>query len=147
MILLVGYGNVMRSDDAAGIYLAKRIAKENDPHVKTILTQQLNVELLEDAVKYENVIFVDASQKEEEVSFKKVEPKPQGQMVSSHHLSPELFLELARTIYNVNLNLHVCSIRGENFELGDVLSKKTRERSEKAFNIIRNFIHKELTYA
>ena len=147
MILVVGYGNIMRCDDAAGIFVVQKISEEKIPQVKTTTAHQLHVEMLEEAVGCDTVILVDAAEEGEELVFRKVERFPSSQMVSSHHMTPELFLELARTIYHADLNLYLCSIRGEYFETGATLSSQVLLRVQKAAGLIRNFIVKESAYA
>ncbi len=146
MILLIGYGNIMRCDDAAGIQAVSRIAEKKITGVDTILTQQLHVELLEEAVRYDRIIFVDATTEGEEVSLRKID-KGAARLVSSHHLNPEIFFELARTIYARELNLYLCSIKGENFDIGDVFSNSVRPRIEKAVELIQSLLNKDMSYA
>jgi len=147
MDLIIGYGNSMRSDDGAGIYAAQRIADENLPGVVVITMHQLHVEILEDAVRYDRIILVDASEDGEAVCLRKVGTASSGEMTSTHHLSAELFADLARIVYGRDLNLYLCSIKGKNFEMGDHLSRAVRSRAQKAVELIHQLILGDLAYA
>ena len=145
MTLVIGYGNPMRSDDAAGIYAVNEITKKKIPGVVTATMQQIQVELLEEAVYCDKVIFVDAATKEDEVSIKKIQMST-SELVSTHHLSPDLFLQLAKTIYEKDLDLYVCSIKGENFAVGNLLSAETAKRVRKAVDMVCSLVS-EASYA
>lgn len=145
MILVIGYGNLMRSDDGIGISIVNRIAEENIPGVVTMTMHQLHVELLEEAIRYDKVIFVDARAEGEDVTLHKVQAQT-SQMVSTHHLSPELFFELAKTIYAKTLDLYVCSVKGEHFEMGNIFSPQASLRAQKATDMITALIG-DVSYA
>ena len=147
MILVIGYGNPLRCDDGAGVFVADELLKENIPGIQVITAHQLHVELLEEAIKYEKVILVDAGEQEGGVLLRKVAPGTETPVTSSHHLGPELFYGLAQKIYNKKLDLYVCSIKGENFEVGDKLSPPTLLRAKKALSLIASLFVKDLSYA
>ena len=147
MILVIGYGNSLRSDDGAGVFVAEKLAQENIPGIKVMTAHQLHVELLEEAIQCEKVILVDAGDQEGGVLLRKVAPSGQTPIASSHHLGPELFYGLAQKIYNKKLDLYVCSIKGENFEMGDKLSSSTLLRAKKALNLIALLFVKDFSYA
>jgi len=137
----------MRSDDGIGIYVAQKIAAENNPNVKVCVSHQLHIEMLEEAVLYDKVILVDAAAGGEEVVFRKVDAGSKAYVASSHHLSPELFFNLAEKIYRKNINLYACSIKGESFELGNTISPIVYTRAEKSIDLIHSLINKDLVYA
>jgi hydrogenase maturation protease len=59
-VLIIGYGNSLRSDDAAGIKVAETIATWQLPHVRSLAVHQLTPELAAELAAVELVIFVDA---------------------------------------------------------------------------------------
>lgn len=120
--LVVGIGNPLRCDDGLGMLLAGQIAQRNIPGVTVITSQLLNLELLEDALGYAKILVIDASAVGEGLVFKKIQVIQNAPAASSHHLSPEFFLAMARELYEKDLNLYVCSLRGYNFEVGNTLS-------------------------
>ena len=57
--LIVGYGNDLRSDDGAGVIVARKVAVLW-PQARVIVVHQLTPELAEDIAMAGKVIFVDA---------------------------------------------------------------------------------------
>ena len=93
MILVIGYGNPLRSDDGIGIFVANCLSQKNLTGVKIMTAHQLHVEFLDEAVRYKATILIDASSLQEDVNFRKIEPSERSQISSSNHLTPELFWE------------------------------------------------------
>lgn len=143
MILIIGYGNILRSDDGIGIDVAKQIAEKRLAGVKVKTMQQLHVELLEEMISYEKTILIDAAGQKEDVSLKKVHPVCEYGASSSHFLSPELLLEMARTVYGKDLELYLCSIKGECFDVGDIISPAVNKRGKKALKAVIEFLKKD----
>ena len=146
-ILVVGCGNPLRSDDAVGVEVVERIAGRKIKGVDTLVLQQLNVEHLEDFIRYLKVIVVDASVEGMPLEFQKIEPVSENGLASSHHLNPGILAALASKLYGVRLNLHLCSIRGESFEMGSGISHASKLRSDEAFDLLMKDIEKELSHA
>lgn len=121
-ILVIGIGNPLRSDDGVGPYVADCIEARSLCGVKVWVTQQLNVEDLEGMLAFDRVILVDASTVGGPIDFHQVGSCNGKPLASSHHLSPETFVDLARTIHHKDLALQLCSIRGHRFEVGDKIS-------------------------
>ncbi len=124
--LVVGIGNPLRSDDGVGSHIVQKIQEKHIPGVKTLVCQQLNIELLEEVGKYKKILLIDASFLGEGMSLRKVNSAKDDQAVSSHHLTPEFFLMLAKKLYHWNDNLYLCSIRGRSFEMGQQLSPEVQ---------------------
>jgi hydrogenase maturation protease len=62
--LIIGYGNTLRGDDAAGVVAAERLDRRLDvPGVRVVACQQLTPELAADLCTAREAIFVDASVK------------------------------------------------------------------------------------
>ncbi len=59
-ILVMGYGNMLRSDDGVGQQVARAVAKWEIPNVDAIAVHQLTPELAERLTKTDIAIFVDA---------------------------------------------------------------------------------------
>jgi len=142
MVLVLGIGNVLRCDDGAGIRLVERLSSATFPHVHTKISQQLQVEFLEEVVQYDQVILVDASVNARDVILQKIHPPKKFSGKMSHHISPEFFSYLAKTVYNTALDLYVCSIPGECFELGEVISSLAERKIQEALKLIKNFLKK-----
>ncbi len=136
--LVIGIGNPLRSDDGIGPYVADCIEAQGLSGIKVWITQQLNVEDLERMLEYKRVILVDASLAGQPLDFRPVEKSTEGDLSSSHHLSAGTFVNLAGSIYKKNLNMHLCSIRGNNFEVGDKMSPEVLQRAQEAVKLICN---------
>lgn len=120
---MIGVGNPLRSDDGLGSHLARKIAQRDFPGVKVVEAMQLDLEVLEDARDYARILVIDASSVGDGVVLEKIVGIPgEAQVASSHHLSPQLLVAMAKTVYGRHLELFVCSIRGQNFEIGESFS-------------------------
>ena len=135
-ILVVGIGNPLRCDDGVGPYVADCIEAQGLGGVTVWITQQLYVEDLERMLEFNRIILVDASIVGSPLSFCPVE-KIRGQAPSSsHHLSAETLVNLASSIYHKDLQIHLCSIRGNCFEVGDKISSDVLEHAQEAIKLI-----------
>lgn len=141
--LVVGYGNILRGDDGAGPSVARRLDEEHLPGVIIRTLHQLAPELLDEAVDYPRVLFIDASDRGDEVKIEKISSSGIQNASSTHHFSPQLFCRMARQVYQHDLNLYLCSIRGEHFDLGEGLSPQVEARCEQALTLIRDFLTKD----
>lgn len=137
---VIGVGNPLRSDDGIGPYIVEIIAGRKIPGVVTICSQQLNLELLEEAVGYSKILIVDAGVQGEGLMFKKIQDSGDGSPPSSHHLTPEFFGAMARQLYERDINLYLCSIRGWNFDVGDTLSAQVVELLPQAISELEAFL-------
>lgn len=122
MILVVGVGNTLRSDDGIGALITQKVSALGWHGVETQITQQLHLEAIEDFKPFEKVIIIDAAYTGVGFEFKKINLSITSSMSSSHHLSLELLLALAKKLYQHDINLYLCSIKGESFEIGNTIS-------------------------
>ena len=123
MNLIIGVGNTLRNDDGIGAYIVGQIDAIQWPGVATQITQQLHLEVLEDFLAYEKIIIVDASYKAgADYDLQKVNISQTPVLSSSHHVSLQLLCMLAKNIYQHDINLFLCAIKGRNFEIGEILS-------------------------
>ena len=139
-ILVIGIGNPLRCDDGVGPHVADCIEAKGLSGVKVWATQQLQVEDLERMLEFDRVILVDASMIGPPLELRPVD-KFQGQVLSSsHHLSAETFVDLASNIYHKELRMHLCSIKGNCFEVGDKISPEVLQHAQEAVELILSFI-------
>jgi len=141
-ILVIGIGNPLRSDDGVGPYVADCIEAKGIKGVKVWITQQLLLENLERMLGFSRVILVDASVDGPPLDFRPIEKNTGHVVSSSHHLSAETFVSIARSIYHKEMNLQLCSIRGNCFEVGDKISPQVLACAKEAVELIcREVIH------
>jgi hydrogenase maturation protease len=124
VILVIGYGNPLRSDDAIGQRIAQMIERRviaEDVGVKT--AYQLTPELVEPISRAQLVIFIDARVGEIAGSIvqENVEPEA-GTGAFTHNLSPQTLLGAAQVLYGTGPVGILISIVGAAFGYGSDLS-------------------------
>ena len=125
-LLILGYGNPLRSDDSVGWKLAEQLWQTiSSARVEVLALHQLTPELAEPLSRAEAVFFVDASCDGEpgELTSKPVLPKS-GPVQFSHELSPEAILGLAWQLYGACPQAFAFTLSGEWFDHGERLSPK-----------------------
>lgn len=131
MILVIGYGNPLRRDDGAGPELARRLADRWEARgaaVRLIEEHQLLPELAADLVEpgVEMVLFVDTDAEADTPQVRRVRPKP-GTPASTHHLTPQRLLSMARIMGPVPPRAWLATIPGRDFDHGEGFSDVTTE--------------------
>jgi len=127
-ILIIAYGNPMRSDDGLAWRAADELeGKFADADVEILRTHQLAPELAEILSHAEAVIFVDAAAPDENASQPgEVRSAPvhlsAGPPRFSHQLSPSAVVALARQIYGAHPGAFSATLTGKNFAHGESLS-------------------------
>lgn len=129
-ILIIGYGNLLRGDDAAGVLAAQELERyfQHDDEVEVIAAPQLAPEMAEIISRSSFVLFLDASQEPEAGNIRCEPIEPTGLASRfTHHLTPASLLKTAQQIYRqappaISLTLAGCS-----FELCNELSPEARE--------------------
>lgn len=130
-ILIIGYGNVTRSDDAVGCCAAQQLAEHfrNDPEVEVVTAQQLTPEMADNISQCEFVVFLDASYGEEPglIQRKNVLPHaaPSG---FTHSFTPCVLLSAAQQLYGGAPEAIGITLAGWSFEIGNELSSGARQR-------------------
>lgn len=119
--LVVGYGNDLRRDDAAGRRAAEQVAARDLPGVRVLSIPQLAPEHVVDAAACDVVVFVDASTVDDVVTVRTVTPtRPTWRL--THHLTPASLLGLARTVHGASPTGVVVTIPVSDAALGLSLS-------------------------
>jgi hydrogenase maturation protease len=124
-VLVVGYGNALRTDDGLGWHAADRLA--DDPRlagVTVLQRHQLMPELALDVSAAALVVLVDASHVPPPGTFTvtQVERASDAATTWSHQLSPPTLLALAHELYGRAPDVFLVSAGVESLELGDRLS-------------------------
>lgn len=137
-LLVFGYGNPSRGDDALGPLLLERLAALSLPHVELLTDFQLQVEHAVDLQGRECVLFIDAS----------VSCPPPYEFVhlgaqkdtsyTSHAMSPAAVLHAYNELYGPPPPGYLLAVRGERFELGEPLSEAASNNLEAAFGLLEN---------
>jgi hydrogenase maturation protease len=150
MILIIGYGNPLRSDDGVGQAIAETISEWGLEDVKTIATSQLMPELADDIAQASLVIFVDVAKPTDqagalrnvdvrEVVSARLMPVP-TQSRLSHHTTPGMLLALIESLHGNHPQAILVCVPGETFELGESFSATTQRAMTEALREIRVLI-------
>ncbi len=130
MILIIGYGNPLRSDDAIGQQIAQAMKERlSRDDVEVLLALQLTPELVDNVSNAELVVFIDASTDGTpgEVVHEKIRPQS-ASGAFTHNVTPMSLLATAHEIYGVLTNGIMISISGAGFGYGCELSPQLQEK-------------------
>jgi hydrogenase maturation protease len=139
-ILIVGYGNDLRSDDGAGRVVASRIEALGLPGVHVRSQSQLTPELALDITRADIVVFVDANVDCKEMTVHPVHAGERGTQSMSHHTDPATLLLLAGEVGRVPPRAFTVSIPATNLGLGFQLSPRTAAATEGAVEAVKEII-------
>jgi hydrogenase maturation protease len=148
-ILIIGYGNPLKSDDGLGWHAAQELSQElTHAEVKIIRAHQLTPELAEEASTAELVLFIDAWEGAPpgEIRCEAIhlddglDDGPSGASLHSHDLRPATILQLARELYGFSPRAFLLTVTGEHFEDGDSLSEPVRSALPKLIAQVKTFI-------
>lgn len=139
-VLLIGYGNPGRLDDGLGPALAAAVEKLGLPNLTVDSDYQLTVEDAEPVARHETVLFADASTAGAEPFWvKRIEAAEATVSFSSHSISPQGVLSLAKHLFGAAPRALVLGIRGYEFNaFGERLSAKAKENLAAAVEYVRN---------
>lgn len=122
-LLIVGYGNTIRGDDAAGPLAARELHKRG---FTAIVAQQLTPEFAEPLSQANHAIFIDsdASLAPGVIRATIVQPalEPALSGILEHHATPAALLLLSRQIYGRAPHACLIGIGPESYDLGRPLS-------------------------
>jgi hydrogenase maturation protease len=140
-IVVIGYGNPLRSDDAAGPRAAAAVDSWALPGVRAIAAHQLTPELVEPLSAARLAIFVDARHAEpgEAVRVQAVEP---GAIASTfvHAYGPPGLLALARAVCGPCPRAWLVTVPARNFTVGEGLSPTARSGLREALHAIADLL-------
>ena len=143
--LVIGYGNTLRSDDGVGVWIADRIDALHLPNVDVRTCHQLHLELVSDLIKYERVILVDAGFSSESIAVRTCYPSPALPSSTDHNVSPEVLQQLALELYDVPIDIHLYTVRGEYFDFGSTFSPAVKDRANYVLEMIASRIQSPIT--
>ena len=124
-LLIIGYGNTLRSDDGVGPRLVEAVGTLRLPHVKTLICQQLSPEHSGAVSMAGAVIFVDAAVDEPRVvQLRELKPGPAAQLFA-HAADPRTLLAFARDVFGHAPQAWWLTIPAVNLEFGEHLSPTT----------------------
>lgn len=146
MILLIAYGNSLRTDDAAGLWLAdmiERACRRRQWIVERLTLHQLLPELVADVARadVEAVLFIDSRATPPEEPDPAVQVRPLAAEAIplthwGHHLTPATLLVFARELYRRQPPAWLVTAPGVDFSHGQGLSSTARRALARAEPVI-----------
>jgi hydrogenase maturation protease len=138
--LIIGYGNDLRGDDAAGRVAADTIAALHLPDVTVLSVHQLTPELAPILAQAHEAVFLDADVSGcQVVRVTHVLPRTDGQY-AGHVATPRALLALARAVYGRSPDSWLISIPAIDFTLGAPLSPQAHDGVVQAVNIVHHLL-------
>ncbi len=140
-VLVYGYGNPGRQDDALGNEMVLKIQDWLDEHhlrcMATDSNYQLNIEDAEKISQYDIVVFIDASKEEiHEYKFEKLTPQEDKVEFTMHAVSPSYVLHLSKKLFNKQPQAYILGIKGYEWELQEGLTDNAKLNLEQAFQFL-----------
>jgi hydrogenase maturation protease len=122
-VLVIGYGNTLRSDDGVGQRVALRVAAWERPGVTALAVHQLTPELAEPLAAASLAIFVDARSAEwgEGVEVSALAPAEE-RTTTAHASNVRELLALVRDVYGRAPRSWLVTVPATAFSVGDGLS-------------------------
>ena len=128
-VLIIAYGNPLRSDDGVAWRAAEALRGKLSPaDIEIECLHQLAPELAETISRFPRVIFVDAASAPEghpgEIRLEELGRKDAADSGSPlfHALSPHAVIRLAETLYGAKPQAFAVTVTGEKFDHGESLS-------------------------
>ena len=141
--LIIGYGNPLRGDDAAGYRAACDLERlfHDDPEIEVVASQQLTPEMAEDIARSQFILFLDAALGDRPGAIRRMEITPEpGPGGFTHHLTPSSLLSAAAQLYGDAPAAECITLAGWSFELGDKLSPGASRRLPELVRLARGIV-------
>ena len=136
-LLIIGYGNTLRSDDGVGPRLVEAVGSRRLPQVRTLICQQLSPEHSSLVALAGAVIFVDAAvDAPSAVQWREIKPGPAAQLFA-HSADPRTLLAFARDVFGQVPQAWWLTIPAVNLEFGEELSPVTEAGYHEALENIQ----------
>src|SRR5690348_5954937 len=119
MLLVIGYGNTLRSDDGVGPKVVEALAALDLANVRTLSCDLLTPELADPISRADTVVFVDAAiDAPREVQLRPLAPAESSQILA-HAADPRTLLALARDVFGHAPRAWWLTIPVENMGIGE----------------------------
>ncbi len=129
-VLVVGYGNPLRSDDGLGWHAAAVLA--DDPRLsgaQVLWRHQLTPDLAADFSDASLVVLIDVNVTAEpgDVSVARLDPTAATASASSHHADPTELVALAQELWGASPEVFIVSAGAATLDVGETLSPVVRK--------------------
>ena len=130
-VLILGYGNTLRGDDALGIHAAHALHDFycTDGSVRVLATSQLTFDLAEDISQASFILLIDAAVSGLPGNIHSEEILPSDEKVRfTHHWTPSTLLMLSRQLYGKAPSAVILTMAVASSEVGVGLSQEIEHR-------------------
>ncbi|MEK6651231.1 MAG: hydrogenase maturation protease [Bacteroidota bacterium] len=125
--LIIGIGNELRGDDAAGP-VAARLLRTRVPEADVLEVHQLTADLATSLSTYDTVVFIDADERTDRATLTPVLTRARTGAVHAHHMTPQDLLLLAEALGDrVPLRSIQAAIPARSFDHGTDLSSTSQK--------------------
>ena len=140
-VLVLGYGNPSRGDDAIGPILIDYLATLDLPETELLTDFQLQVEHVLDLENRSLVLFIDAAVSQSaDIRLTSVQPQ-HGDSISTHALSPQQLLgAYLKVSAKTPPFCFLLGIKAFQFELGDGLSSGMQHHYQQACQLLSQML-------
>jgi hydrogenase maturation protease len=145
-VLVIGFGNTLRRDDAVGCLIALEIDSWRRPEIQALAVAQLTPELAGAMAAAKTVVFVDARRDSARlgVQTESVEPLRHAAASLGHVSSPQFLLGLCRVLFGRSPTAWLVSVPAADFELGEGLSEVADRGMRQALETIDAILSRAL---
>jgi hydrogenase maturation protease len=141
-ILVIGYGNPLRGDDAVGQVVARALSDWQLPNVIVLALHQLAPELADDLARVDIVYFIDACIDESLERPRVTEIESSHSSINvSHFSSPKNLLALTKQLYNCEPRAYTIEMPAESIELSEGLSAKAQKGVKEVLGYLRKALN------
>ncbi len=142
-ILIFGYGNPGRHDDALGSLFIQRVQQSNFKNVYADADYQLNIELGAELTNYDKVIFVDALREgEEPFCLTRVFPS-KNITFTTHSINAESILAICEEYFGSAPETWMLGIKGYDFTIGEGITDKSQKNLEIAWQYLNKILNQQ----
>ncbi len=140
-ILVIGYGNELRGDDALGPCIVRALEREQVCSARMLTMPQLMPELAAELAQCREAIFIDASieARDDGVSVTRLSADG-GRAWGAHVSDPGAMLAIAELLYGRAPNAWLVTVTGATFEPGCELSPTAVRRMQAAVDRVQQLI-------
>jgi hydrogenase maturation protease len=141
-VVVIGYGNTLRHDDAVGCLVADAVHDRASPQVRAISAFQLTPELAAELAAARLAIFVDAraGSSASGVLSEEIGPMVEGSPSLVHAITPRFLLGLSLAIFGCCPRSWSVSVPCHDFSFGEGLSSAAEQGRRDALGVIGGLI-------
>ncbi|MBM4168764.1 MAG: hydrogenase maturation protease [Ignavibacteria bacterium] len=140
--LLIGYGNTLRRDDGAGVWLVNEFSRCYPGRAHCLSVHQLGPELAEAVVRAPCVVFADASVAVSDLAVSRIEPSDSSSSHrSTHHTTPQDLLHSCLDLYGrIPSDCYVVRIPVRSLSWGETITDEVKAACRDAVEAIAELL-------